>query len=446
MTDEKILATIKPDGECWQPEIEKMPREQLRQLQVKKLKETINVCLNSPFYKKRLGELGITADSINTPEDSRKIPFTTKADLRSSYPFGLVGGNMNEAVRLHSSSGTTGQPTVVVYSEHDICSWANMIARNMYMVGCRKEDVFQNSSGYGMFTGGLGFQYGAEWLGCMTLPAGSGFTKRQIKFITDFGTTCLHAIPSYAIRLAEVIKEEGIDIKNTKLHTLFIGAEPHTEEQRRRIEKMLGVKAYNSFGMTEMNGPGVAFECKYQDGMHLWEDNYIVEIVDPDTLEPVPDGEMGEMVLTTLDRTMMPILRYRTRDLTRIIPGECKCGRTHRRIDRIKGRTDDMFIIKGVNVFPMQVEKILVQYPGLGSNYLITLETIDDVDVMTVEVELEGLETDIYPEIQKMTKNITRALKEEILLTPVVKLVKKGSLPVSDGKAVRVKDLRPSRG
>lgn len=446
MTDEKIMATVKPDGECWQPEIEKMPREQLRQLQVQKLKDTINVCLNSPFYKKRLGELGISADSIQTPEDIRKIPFTTKQDLRENYPFGLVGGNMNEAVRLHSSSGTTGQPTVVVYSEHDICSWANMIARNMYMVGCRKEDVFQNSSGYGMFTGGLGFQYGSEWLGCMTLPAGSGFTKRQIKFITDFGTTCLHAIPSYAIRLAEVIKEEGIDLSKTKLHTLFIGAEPHTEEQRRRIEKMLGVKAYNSFGMTEMNGPGVAFECKYQDGMHLWEDNYIVEIVDPDTLEPVPDGEIGEMVLTTLDRTMMPILRYRTRDLTRIIPGECKCGRTHRRIDRIKGRTDDMFIIKGVNVFPMQVEKILVQYPGLGSNYLITLETIDDVDVMTVEVELEGLETDIYPEIQKMTKDIARALKEEILLTPQVKLVKKGSLPVSEGKAVRVRDLRVGRG
>ena len=445
MTDEKIMATIKPDGECWQPEIEKMPHEQLRQLQVQKLKDTINVCLNSPFYKKRLGELGITADSIQTPEDIRKIPFTTKQDLRENYPFGLVGGNMDEAVRLHSSSGTTGQPTVVVYSEHDICSWANMIARNMYMVGCRKEDVFQNSSGYGMFTGGLGFQYGSEWLGCMTLPAGSGFTKRQIKFITDFGTTCLHAIPSYAIRLAEVIKDEGIDISKTKLHTLFIGAEPHTEEQRRRIERMLGVKAYNSFGMTEMNGPGVAFECKYQDGMHLWEDNYIVEIVDPDTLEPVPDGEMGEMVLTTLDRTMMPILRYRTRDLTRIIPGECKCGRTHRRIDRIKGRTDDMFIIKGVNVFPMQVEKILVQYPGLGSNYLITLETVDDVDVMTVEVELEGLETDIYPEIQKMAKDIQRALKEEILLTPQVKLVKKGSLPTSEGKAVRVKDLRPSR-
>ena len=445
MTDEKIMATIKPDGECWQPEIEKMPREQLRQLQVKKLRETINVCLNSPFYKKRLEELGITADSIQTPEDIRKIPFTTKQDLRENYPFGLVGGNMDEAVRLHSSSGTTGQPTVVVYSEHDICSWANMIARNMYMVGCRKEDVFQNSSGYGMFTGGLGFQYGSEWLGCMTLPAGSGFTKRQIKFITDYGTTCLHAIPSYAIRLAEVIKDEGVDLSKTKLHTLFIGAEPHTEEQRRRIERMLGVKAYNSFGMTEMNGPGVAFECKYQDGMHLWEDNYIVEIVDPDTLEPVPDGEMGEMVLTTLDRTMMPILRYRTRDLTRIIPGECKCGRTHRRIDRITGRTDDMCIIKGVNVFPMQVEKILVQYPGLGSNYLITLDTIDDVDVMTVEVEIDGLETDMYPEIQKMTKDIQRALKEEILLTPQVKLVKKGSLPTSEGKAVRVHDLRNNK-
>ena len=408
MTDEKILATVKPDGEYWQPELETMPREQLRQLQVKKLKDTINVCLKSPFYKKRLGDLGITADSINSLDDLRKIPFTTKQDLRDNYPFGLVGGNMDDAVRIHSTSGTTGNPCVVLYSEHDICSWANMIARNLYMVGCRKSDVFQNSSGYGMFTGGLGFQYGAEWLGAMTVPAAAGNSKRQIKFIKDFGTTCLHAIPSYAIRLAEVFKEEGVDPATTKLRTLCIGAEPHTEEQRRRIERMLGVKAYNSFGMTEMNGPGVAFECKYQDGMHLWEDNYIVEIV--------------------------------------IIAEPCKCGRTHRRIDRIKGRTDDMFIIKGVNVFPMQVEKILVQYPGLGSNYLITLETIDDNDVMTVEVELEGLETDIYPDLQKMMKDIQRALKDEILLTPQVKLVKKGSLPQSEGKAVRVKDLRPSRG
>ena len=434
------------NNEYWQPEIETMPREQLQRLQVEKLRKTIEVCLNSPFYGKRLGELGITPESIQTVEDIRKIPFTTKADLRDNYPFGLVGGNMEEAIRIHSSSGTTGHPTVVVYSRHDIDSWSNMIARNMYMVGCRKSDVFQNSSGYGMFTGGLGFQYGAEALGATTVPAAAGNSKRQIMFIKDFGTTCLHASPSYAIRLAEVFREEGVDPASTKLHTLFIGAEPHTDEQRRRIERLLGVKAYNSFGMTEMNGPGVAFECKEQDGMHLWEDNYIVEIVNPDTLEPVPDGEIGEMVLTTLDRTMMPILRYRTRDLTRIIPGQCKCGRTHRRIDRIKGRTDDMFIIKGVNVFPMQVEKILVKYPGLGSNYLITLETIDDNDTMTVEVELDDMHTDVYPELQRMTRDIQRALKDEILLTPKVRLVKKGSLPVSEGKAVRVKDLREGRG
>lgn len=434
------------NGEYWQPEIETMPREKLRQLQTEKLRRTIETALNSPFYGHRLGKLGITPQSINSVDDIRKIPFTTKQDLRDNYPFGLVAGNMKDAIRIHSSSGTTGHPTVVVYSRHDIDSWANMIARNMYMVGCRDTDVFQNSSGYGMFTGGLGFQYGAERLGATTIPAAAGNSKRQIMFIRDFGTTCLHAIPSYAVRLAEVFKDEGINPRSTRLHTLFIGAEPHTDEQRRRIEKLLGVKAYNSFGMTEMNGPGVAFECKQQDGMHLWEDNYIVEIVDPDTLEPVPDGEYGEMVLTTLDRTMMPILRYRTRDLTRIIPGKCACGRTHRRIDRIKGRTDDMFIIKGVNVFPMQVEKILAQFPVLGSNYLITLDTVDDNDIMTVEVELDDMRTDVYPELQKITRNIQRALKDEILLTPKIKLVNKGSIPTSEGKAVRVKDLREGRG
>ena len=432
--------------EYWQPELETMPRQQLEALQVEKLRRTIDICLQSPFYKRVLGERGITSDTIKTIDDVRRLPFTTKQDLRENYPFGLVGGNMKDAIRIHSSSGTTGNPTVVTYSRHDIESWANMIARSMYMVGCRDTDVFQNSSGYGMFTGGLGFQYGAEKLGATTVPAAAGNSKRQIMFIRDFGTTCLHAIPSYAIRLAEVFHEEGIDPRSTKLHTLFIGAEPHTDEQRRRIERLLGVKAYNSFGMTEMNGPGVAFECQEQNGMHLWEDNYILEIIDPDTLEPVPDGEIGEMVLTTLDRTMIPILRYRTHDLTRILPGDCPCGRTHRRIDRIKGRTDDMFIIKGVNVFPMQVEKILVKYPGLGSNYLITLDSEGDNDVMTVDVELDGLNTDVYPELQRMTKDIQRALKDEILLTPRVRLVKKGSLPQSEGKAVRVKDLRPGRG
>lgn len=431
--------------EYWQPQIETMPRKELEQLQLKKLRQTISIALNSKMYKHKFDELHVTPDSIKTLDDIRKIPFTTKQDLRDNYPFGLVCGDMKDAVRIHSSSGTTGHPTVVVYSRHDIDSWANMIARNMYMVGCRNTDVFQNSSGYGMFTGGLGFQYGAEKLGATTIPAAAGNSKRQVMFIRDFGTTCLHAIPSYAIRLAEVFKEEGIDPRSTKLRTLFIGAEPHTNEQRLKIERLLGVKAYNSYGMTEMNGPGVAFECKQQNGMHLWEDNYIVEIIDLETLEPVPDGETGEMVLTTLDRTMMPIIRYRTRDITRIIPGECECGRTHRRIDRIKGRTDDMFIIKGVNVFPMQVEKILIQYPGIGSNYLITLDTIADNDVMTVEIELEDMKSDTYPELQEMAQTIQRALKDEILLTPRVKFVKKGTLSVSDGKAVRVKDLREGR-
>ena len=430
----------------WEEEIETMSRENLEQLQIERLKKTIDIASNSPYYKEVFENNNITSASINSVEDIRKIPFTTKADMRANYPFGLVAGNMkDDGVRIHSSSGTTGNPTVIVHSQHDLDSWANLVARCLYMVGVRKTDVFQNSSGYGMFTGGLGFQYGAEWLGCLTVPAAAGNSKRQIKFITDFHSTTLHAIPSYAIRLAEVIQEEGIDPTSTTLKTLIIGAEPHTDEQRKKIERMLGVKAYNCFGMTEMNGPGVAFECKNQDGMHIWEDCYLVEIIDPETGEPMPDGEIGELVLSTLDRDMMPLIRYRTRDLTRIINEPCSCGRTHRRIDRIKGRSDDMFIIKGVNIFPMQVEKILVQFPELGSNYLITLETVNNQDEMIVEVELSDLSTDNYIELEKVRKNITRQLKDEILVTPKLKLVKKGSLPQSEGKAVRVKDLRDNK-
>ena len=273
----------------------------------------------------------------------------------------------------------------------------------MYMVGIRDTDVFQNTSGYGMFTGGLGFQYGAEKLGCLTVPAAAGNTKRQIKFITDFGTTCLHIIPSYATRLAEVMYEMGLDPRrDTKLHTVCIGAEPHSEEQRRRI----------------------------------------VEIIDPVTLQPVKEGEVGEMVLTTINREAMPLLRYRTRDLTCVLPGECPCGRTHKRLARFKGRSDDMIILKGVNLFPIQIEKILMQFKELGSNYLITIETVGNNDEMLIEVELSDLFTDDYSVLQRLTKEITRQLKDELLLTPHLKLVAKGSLPVQDGKAVRMKDLR----
>ncbi len=427
------------------PEFELLDRGQIEALQLKRLQDTVASCyLGSPFYRKRLDSVGVTPDRIKTLDDLRRIPFTTKQDLRDTYPFGIASIPLDKCVRLHSSSGTTGNPTVVLHSAKDLHEWANALARSLWMVGCRPEDVFQNTSGYGMFTGGLGFQYAAEMLGMLTVPAGAGNTLRQLKFFTDFGTTVVHAIPSYAARLYEVMCQQGIDPRrDTKLKIMAIGAEPHSEDTRRRIEEMLGVKAYNSFGMSEMCGPGVAFECKEQNGMHIWEDYYIVEIVDPETLEPVPEGEVGELVLTTLNREAMPLLRYRTRDLTRILPGKCPCGREHKRLDRMKGRSDDMIILKGVNIFPIQIETILAQYRDLASDYLITLNTVEDNDDMTVEVELsEFANVDDYAYLQNLSKDITRKLRDEILVTPKVKLLPKGTLPRAEGKAVRVKDLR----
>ena len=422
--------------------MELLSRSEIEALQLERLQLTLKRCMNTPFYKKRFEESHLKPSDINSLSDLQKIPFTTKQDLRDNYPFGLAAVPMDEVVRLHSSSGTTGTPTVILHTQKDLDEWANAVARCLYMVGLRRGDVFQNSSGYGMFTGGLGFQYGAERLGMLTVPAAAGNTKRQIKFITDFGTTALHAIPSYASRLYEVMQEMGIDPqRDTKLRTLVIGAEPHSEEQRRKIERMLGVKAYNSFGMSEMCGPGVAFECPEQNGMHIWEDYYIVEIVDPVTLKPVPEGEVGELVLTTINREAMPLLRYRTRDLTRILPGECPCGRYHKRLDRMKGRSDDMMILKGVNIFPIQIETVLMQFEELGTEYLITLTNEEANDLMTVEVELKDFSDD-YSRLQALTREITRQLKDEILLTPVVKLMPKGYMVKQEGKAVRVRDLR----
>jgi phenylacetate-CoA ligase len=430
-------------SEYLDPELETMSLEQIKALQVERLKATVAHCMNNPIYKKRLEEAGVTPENIKSVDDIRRIPFTTKQDLRDNYPFGLASAPLTECVRLHSSSGTTGNPTVILHTQKDLDEWANQVARNLWMVGLRPNDVFQNSSGYGMFTGGLGFQYGAERLGMLTIPAAAGNSLRQIKFMKDFGTTALHAVPSYVTRLYEVMQETGVDPrKDTKLKVLAIGAEPHSEEQRKRIEQMLGVKAYNSFGMSEMCGPGVGFECKEQNGLHFWEDYYIVEIVNPETLEPVPDGEIGELVLTSINREAMPLLRYRTRDLTRVIGRGCPCGRNHVRLDRMKGRSDDMMVLRGVNIFPIQIEKILMQYKELASNYLITLTTDENNDNMTVEVELEELFTDDYQRLAQLQKSVTRALKDEILLTPIVKLVPKGTLPTSEGKAVRVVDKR----
>lgn len=427
----------------WEKDIETIKHSQLEKLQLESLKKTIDQASKSPYYSKLFKDKKIKSEDINSLEDLQKIPFTTKDDLRNNYPYGFGTIPLEECVRLHSSSGTTGNPTVVLHSQKDLDNWANQVARCMYMIGLRNTDVFQNTSGYGMFTGGLGFQYGAEKLGALTVPAAAGNSKRQVKFILDFKTTAIHAIPSYAVRLAEVIYDLGYDPnKDTNLKTLIIGAEPHSEESRKRIENLLGVKAYNCFGMSEMNGPGVAFECTEQNGLHIWEDYVIAEIIDPLTLQPVREGEIGELVLTTLKREAMPIIRYRTRDLTRFLPGECPCGRTHRRIDRFRGRSDDMIILKGVNIFPVQIERILLQFKELGSEYLITLETIGNNDEMFIEVELSDLFTDDYGVLQGLAKKITNQLRDEILLTPKVKLVEKGSLPQSEGKAVRVKDLR----
>ncbi|MCR4619449.1 MAG: phenylacetate--CoA ligase [Paludibacteraceae bacterium] len=431
-------------SEYFNPELETMGEEELRKLQTERLRKTVEACMGVDFYRQKLEAAGVTTDNIQSPEDVRRLPFTTKEDLRENYPFGLAAVPLTRCTRLHSSSGTTGNPTVVLHTEKDLKEWANAVARCLWMVGSRPEDVFQNSAGYGMFTAGLGFQYGAERVGMLTVPAAAGNTTRQIKFIKDFGTTVLHAIPSYASRIYEVMKEEGVDPrKDTKLRVLCIGAEPHSEEQRKRIEENLGVRAYNSYGISEMMGPGVAFECKEQNGLHIWEDYFIVEIVDPVTLEPKKDGEIGELVLTTINREGMPLLRYRTRDLTRILPGKCACGRTHRRIDRLQGRSDDMIIMKGVNIFPIQIEKILLKFKELSTDYLITIETVESGDIMTVEVELSQFFTDDYQKLQELTKTITRLLKDEILVTPKVKLVPKGTIKTSDEKkAVRVVDKR----
>ncbi len=427
------------------PEFETLSRSELDALQLERLRSTVRHCYDgSAFYRKRLDGIGLKPADIRTLDDLHRIPFTTKQDLRDTYPWGIASIPASQCIRLHSSSGTTGNPTVILHSRKDIDEWANAVARCLWMVGCRPEDVFQNTSGYGMFTGGLGFQYGAEKLGMLTVPAAAGNTLRQLKFFKDFGTTVVHAIPSYAARLFEVMESQGVDPRrDLSLRTLVIGAEPHSEDTRRRIEDMLGVKAYNSFGMSEMMGPGVAFECPFQNGMHIWEDYFIAEIVDPETLEPVPDGEVGELVLTTINREAMPLLRYRTRDLTRILPGECACGRHHRRLARLQGRSDDMIILKGVNIFPIQIEKILLKFKELSTDYLITLETKEEGDVMTIEVELSQLFTDDYAQLKTLEREITRQLKDEILITPRLRLVNKGTLAVSDEKkAVRVKDLR----
>ena len=428
----------------WEKEIETMDREPLERMQAARLRETLQRAKKSVHYGKRFAEMGLDVDGIRTVADVEKLPLTNKEDLRESWPYGFLACSRDDLIRMHSSSGTTGRATVIFHTANDIAAWTNLLARSMYMAGMRRSDVFQNMMTYGLFTGGLGFHYGAEKIGALVIPAGAGNSNRQIQLIRDFETTAIHIIPSYALHLSTVFTEIGVDPRrDTKLKLAFLGAEPHSEKMRLRIEDLYGFKGFNSYGLSEMNGPGMAFECPEQNGMHIWEDNYIVEIIDPVTQKPLPEGEEGELVATTLVRDGMPILRYRTKDLTRIIPGPCPCGRTHRRIERIKGRTDDMMILKGVNIFPIQIEKKLMEIPGVGTNFVIILDRADYNDSMTVKVEVqkEFFGGDLR-QLEALRRRIVEELKSDILITPRVDLVEPDSLPQSEGKAKRVIDNR----
>jgi phenylacetate-CoA ligase len=428
----------------WEKDIETMDRSRLEALQLAALQDTLVKAEKSYYYGKVFKEKGLGVSSVKSLADITKFPFTNKDDLREHWPYGFIAVPKDDLVRMHSSSGTTGRATVVFHTAKDIAVWTNLLSRCMYMAGMRKSDVFQNMMTYGLFTGGLGFHYGAEKIGALVIPAGAGNSKRQIQLMQDFETTAVHVIPSYALHLSTVFADLKIDPrKDTAVRIAFLGAEPHTEKMRKKIEEIYGYKAFNSYGLSEMNGPGVAFECPYQDGMHIWEDSFLVEIVNPETLEPLPDGVEGELVMTSIQKDGMPLIRYRTKDLTRIIPETCTCGRTHRRIERIKGRSDDMLILKGVNIFPMQVERKLMDIAGVGTNFIIILNREGFNDDMTVKVEVhkQYFSGDLR-QLEMLRKKIVEELKGELLITPKVELVEPDSIPKGEGKAVRVIDNR----
>jgi len=426
----------------WEQNVETMDRRELERSQLRMINSSLARARQAPFYAQSLA--AVSAKGLATLAELAELPFTGKADLRAGFPYGFLAVGREEVVRLHSSSGTTGNPTVVYHTRGDIAEWENLIARCMYSTGVRKADVFQNMMGYGLFTGGIGFHYGAERLGVMTIPIGPGNSRRQIWFLKHLATTVIHILPSYALHLAGYFPELKIDPRrDLKLRIAFIGAEPHSEGIRRKIEEIYGLKAYNSYGLSEMCGPGVAFECLMQNGLHLWEDHFYPEIIDPASGRVLGEGEEGELVLTTLKREAMPLLRYRTGDLTRLLPGPCPCGRTHRRIDRIKGRSDDMLIINGVNLFPIQIEKTLMAIPEIGRNYLIEIRKDDYMDRLEVKVEInEEIFRGTLSQLERLQARVVAELRAELGVTPAVKLVEPASLPVSEGKAKRVYDLR----
>lgn len=428
----------------WDKEKECMPRDQLEKLQLRRLKETVyRVYAFVPAYKEKMDKAGLRPDDINSLKDLQKLPFTIKQDLRNNYPFGLFALPMSEVVRIHSSSGTTGKPTVVGYSKKDIDTWADIMARALTSAGASRHSVIQVSYGYGLFTGGLGAHYGVEKLGASVIPTSGGNTKRQIMLMQDFGTTVLTCTPSYAILIAEVMEEMGIKPADLKLKTGIFGAEPWSENMRREIENKLKIDAYDIYGLSEIIGPGVAIECTHKQGLHIAEDHFIAEIIDPITGELVGEGEPGELVITTITKEALPMIRYRTHDLTTLDKNVCACGRTHTRMKKVLGRSDDMVIIRGVNVFPSMVESVLLNIPGVEPYYLLIVDRKGSLDQLEVQVEVsESLFSDEIRKLEGLGALITKELESALGINVRVRLVEPKSLERSEGKAKRVIDKR----
>ncbi|TRZ67374.1 MAG: phenylacetate--CoA ligase family protein [Methanothrix sp.] len=428
----------------WNPHIERMPIEDLRKLQEERLRTMVRyVYDHSPFYRQRFNEAGVRPEDITDLSDLTKLPFTYKVDLRNTYPTGMFCLPENRVVRYHVSSGTTGKPTVVGYSKDDIEMWSDSLARALTSIGLGRGDVIQVGYGYGLFTGGLGLHYGAEKIGATVLPTGTGNTERQVMLMQDLGSTAIACTPSYFLHIVEVAEKMNVSIRDdTRLKVGVFGAEPWSNETRRRIEEATGLKAYDIFGTSEMCGPAVT-ECHYQNGIHIWADKFLVEVIDPDTGETLEDGERGELVITTLDKWVIPLIRYRIGDLTVMDSEPCACGRTHPRLMRIMGRTDDMIVVRGINVFPSQVEFVLMKIPEVGDHYQIIVDRKGSLDIMAVMVEVtETGFSDKIGDLMTLSKNISKELKGVLNIVAQVELVEPGTIPRSEGKAVRVIDKR----
>jgi phenylacetate-CoA ligase len=426
-------------------EFETLPRPALEALQLKRLQATLErVYANVPFYKATYDRLGIKPSIVSGLEDLQKLPFTTKQDMRDSYPYGLFAASMEEIVRIHASSGTTGKPTVVGYTGKDISIWSELMARSFVAAGAHKGDIIHNAYGYGLFTGGLGAHYGAERLGASVIPISGGNTKRQIMIMQDFGSTVLTCTPSYSLFMAEEAQVEGIDFKNLKLRVGIFGAEPWSEAMRNEIEAKLNLTAIDIYGLSEIMGPGVAIECiEAKRGLHIWEDHFIPEIINPETGERLPEGEHGELVITTITKQGIPLIRYRTRDITSLTYEPCVCGRTHARITRMSGRSDDMLIIRGVNVFPSQIEAVLVSIEGIEPHYMLIVDRLGTLDTLTVQVEVsEQLFSDEIKVLQALSRRVEKEIKDMLGVTCTAKLVEPKTIQRSEGKAKRVIDNR----